>query len=145
MLACARFEMEFREDASDARTVSLASARREEGVEQHRDDQQHADDQRNERVVLEVPADELPGFVDEQHAEHGAEDASAPAEDAGAAEDDGGDDVELHLRADVGLGGVAPGDEQDRRDRRGQAGERVEDELDPSGRDAAEAAVAVSL
>src|SRR5438477_12853619 len=97
--------------------ASLRAPARQHGVEEDGGDQHDADDDENDFVLLPLPAYELAGFVDEQDAQDGAGDSSAAAEDAGAAEDDGGDDVELHGGADVGFGGVAAGDEENRGNR----------------------------
>src|SRR5687768_13264109 len=109
-------------------------------MQQYRGDEQNASGKRNQVVVLPVPADELPDFMEEEQAENRAKDGSAAAKDAGAAEDDSRDHFKLDARADVSLGRVSTRGEEHCRQPRGASGEGIKNELDRCDGDARQVA-----
>src|SRR6266511_2582639 len=104
-------------------------------VERHSDQDEQAD---REALPDDLDAGELQAVAehaDDERTDECADHAAASAEQARATEHDGGDGVEVVLRADVGAGGREPSDENPAPDRVQQARHGVDGEKHVIGTD----------
>src|SRR5215471_12543475 len=109
---------------------SLVAGARPEPVEQHRHDDEAADEgalpEGADPQQREAVADDL----DQRRADDAAERGSGAADEVGAADDRGGDDGQLHALPEAGRDRAEPADFEDARDAGAQAAEHIDADLD---------------